>query len=404
MDEIPDRPITPLTGPQSPAARMAPRGRGGKSWLPERTERPIIPPALGRQLEALLASRRQKLRQFGLRAAIFILLPTALVWFYTAVIATPGYVCTYEITYQSYQPSSTLSSTLIQSSFGTNTADSIDYGTLLYEYIRSSQLAEQIDRQMHLRDYYSSDRIDWFSRLGRDASQAKLLSVEGYDPQFTMQLAQNIEKAADHMMDQLTAGPEAAAVIVATSQLAQANTALQAANNQLTAFRDTHGDFNPDFIAKELGTIIGALESQVANLRAQLIQDQANMQPGASQIVQLKLQIAGLESQIASERQRLAEQTGGTSYSDVVEQYQLLLSNQALATSIEQAAQQGLLVAEADAAQKQNYVVDFVPPYVPDQPTEPTPLIDAFETFLACLGLYGIGNLLFSAFRDQAGV
>jgi capsular polysaccharide transport system permease protein len=316
-----------------------------------------------------------------------------------------------------------LSSTLIQSSFGTNTADSIDYGTLLYEYIRSSQLAEQIDRQMHLRDYYSSDRIDWFSRLGRDASQAKLLSywqsrvsvsegfggyvtvsVEGYDPQFTMQLAQNIEKAADHMMDQLTAGPEAAAVIVATSQLAQANTALQAANNQLTAFRDTHGDFNPDFIAKELGTIIGALESQVANLRAQLIQDQANMQPGASQIVQLKLQIAGLESQIASERQRLAEQTGGTSYSDVVEQYQLLLSNQALATSIEQAAQQGLLVAEADAAQKQNYVVDFVPPYVPDQPTEPTPLIDAFETFLACLGLYGIGNLLFSAFRDQAGV
>jgi hypothetical protein len=31
-------------------------------------------------------------------------------------------------------------------------------------------------------------------------------------------------------------------------------------------------------------------------------------------------------------------------------------------------------------------------------------LDDTFITFLACVGLYGIGNLLFSAFRDQAGI
>jgi len=374
-------------------------------------------------LEALLATRRAKLRQFGLRAALFILLPSLLVWFYAAVIATPAYVCNYEITYQSYQPSAPLGSGPTQTTFGSNSSDSVDYGTLLCQYISSSQLAEQMDQQMGLRHYYSRRHIDWFSRLNRHATQSQLLaywqsnvvasegfggyitvSVTGYDPQFTLALSQNIYKAANQMMDRLTAEADAAQVNAASRQLIQANAALQAANDQLTAFRNAHGDFDPNYVATSLDTIIGSLEAQLANLRAQMVQAQANLQPNSSQIVKLKLQISGLESQISMERQHLAAQNDNASYSNLVTQYQTLLSNQSLATTNDQAAQQGLIMAQAVSDQKQNYVVDFVPPYVPQQPTEPRPLIDMFTTFLACICIYGIGNLLFSAFRDQAGV
>jgi capsular polysaccharide transport system permease protein len=384
---------------------------------------PAPPYGFGRQLEALLATRRAKLRQFIWRIGLFIILPSILVWFYTAVIATPAYQCSYQITYQSYQPSTTLASNLRQTSFGATSNSSIDYGTLISLYISSSQLAEQIDKQMNLRQYYSSRHIDWFSRLHPHATQAQLLkfwnsnvqasegfggyitvTVTGYDPQFTLALSQNIFNAANEMMAKLTADADAVEVQGATRELLQANVQLQDANDKLTSFRNAHGDFDVNSMASELDTIIGSLESQVANLRAQLDQAQANMQPNASQIVQLKLQISGLESQIATEAQRLAAQDNNASYSNLVTQYQSLLSNQALASTDYSAAQQGLIVAQAQAAQKQNYVVAFVPPYLPDKPNEPRPFYDMFVTLLGCICVYGIGNLVFSAFRDQAGI
>ncbi len=384
---------------------------------------PAPPFGFGRQLEALLATRRAKLRQFSWRIGLFILLPSILVWFYMAVIATPAYMCNYQITYQSYQPSTTLASNLRQTSFGATSNSSIDYGTLISLYISSSSLAEQIDKQMNLRQYYSSRHIDWFSRLDPHATQAQLLkfwqsnvqasegfggyitvTVTGYDPQFTLALSKNIFNAANEMMAKLTADADAAEVQAATRELLQANVQLQDANDKLTSFRNAHGDFDVNSMATQLDTIIGSLESQVANLRAQLVQAQANMQPNASQIVQLKLQISGLESQIDTEAQRLAAQDNNASYSNLVTHYQSLLSDQALASTDYSAAQQGLIVAQAQAAQKQNYVVAFVPPYLPDKPNEPRPFYDMFITFLGCICVYGIGNLLFSAFRDQAGI
>jgi capsular polysaccharide transport system permease protein len=176
------------------------------------------------------------------------------------------------------------------------------------------------------------------------------------------------------------------------------------ANTALTTFRNTHGDLDPTMIATELGTIEGTLETQLANLRAQLAQAQANLQPSATQIVQLNLQISGVEKQLEAERQRLANSNGQNSYSDTVAQYDLLLSNQQLASSTFQAAQQGLVIAQADASAKQDYVVDFVAPVLPDRPTVPDPMKSAGLAFLSCILVYSICNLLLSAMRDQTGV
>jgi capsule polysaccharide export protein KpsE/RkpR len=49
-------------------------------------------------------------------------------------------------------------------------------------------------------------------------------------------------------------------------------------------------------------------------------------------------------------------------------------------------------------------VVDFIPPTLPDRPTAPDPLISTGETLVACLMIYAILNLLYSAMRDQTGV
>jgi capsular polysaccharide transport system permease protein len=382
-----------------------------------------LPAGTAFQLETLFAMRRGRRRGFALRLGLFVALPALTVWFYTALIATPRYVCNFEVTYQAYQPNTTIGGTLTPSVIGSSVEDSIDYGTIIYEYIRSPALAAQVDQALKLREQFSDRKIDFLSRLGSNADQAGFLDywrkhvvvsegfggyltiqVQGFDPQKTLQLAQTINADADSMIDGLTARARAAEVQSATDQLNAAALTLRQADAALTSFRNAHGDLDPGFDATQLATVAGTLEAQLAALRAQLTQAQANLQPGASQIVQLDLQINGVESQIQAERQRLAANGGQASYSDIVATYDDLLANQQSASNAYQLTLQGLEMARADAASKQNYVVDFVPPILPDRPALPDPLVSSFETLLACLTAYGIVSLLLAAFRDQAGL
>jgi capsular polysaccharide transport system permease protein len=373
------------------------------------------------QIQLLYSLRANRFRSFLFRNGIFVVLPSLLVLIYTGLIATPRYVCTFQETYQVYQPTSTLSSTPVQSMV--SSADAVDYGAVIDEYIQSAALATQLDEQIHLRDHYSNAKIDWFSRLKKNASNAKYLSyynshvlvsegfggyitvtVQGFDPAFTLLLAKTINQDADAMLDGMTTQARQVEVKAATDQLNDASTALDVANQNLTTFRNAHGDLDPSMIATELGTIEGTLESQLAGLRAQLEQAQANMQPNASQIVQLNLQVAAVNKQLSDERLRLAANNGQTSYSNTVAAYETLVSDQQLATTTFQAAQQGLVLAKADAANKQSYVVDFVQPVLPDGPTVPNPLTSTLMAFLGCVLAFSIGNLLITALRDQSGI
>jgi hypothetical protein len=60
------------------------------------------------QVQFLLRMRANRLRNFLLRLCIFVVVPTLLVWVYTTVMVTHRYVCTFEETYQVYQPSAAL--------------------------------------------------------------------------------------------------------------------------------------------------------------------------------------------------------------------------------------------------------------------------------------------------------
>jgi capsular polysaccharide transport system permease protein len=383
---------------------------------------PKPPPAgMPEQLQLLLEMRNDRLRRFLIRAIVFMVVPTLLVLFYTGVIATPRYVSTFEVTYQVYQPTTSVGGGLVP--VATSQTDAIDYGAVIYQYVQSETLADKLDQQLHLRDYFSSDRIDWTSRLVKNATEPQYygyygnrvavsegfggyltITVQAFDAAFAQKLAQTINDDSNTMLDGITAQARQAEVQTALEQFNDAMTQLNQANQALTSFRNSHGDLDPSQIATELGTIEGTLESQLASTKAELAQAQANMQPNNSQIVQLNLQVAAIQKEIDSERARLAGADGTSNYSSTVADYETLVSNQQLATTNYQAAQQALLAARADATRKQNYVVDFVSPTLPDRPTAPNPWLSAGETLLACIIGYAVINLLYAALRDQTGV
>ena len=374
-------------------------------------------------LEILVETRRKRRSRFFMRLALFVGLPTLFMAIYSFVWATPRYVSEFEVTYQTYQPAQALSAGLVQSFMGVSTGSTIDLGTILYEYVRSPALLAKLDAKLHLREYYSSSKIDWPSRLNPHTSAENFLSyyrwhvaaseglggyltvdVQAFDPQYAFALAKAVDQACDEMIDDMTVRAREDEVKYAQDELNREEDRIRKARLALTDFQNAHGDLNPQTAATQLGQIAGGLESDLAKARSELAIVLQYMRADSPKVLQIKYQIKALEQQLRYERERLASSGGKTAYSQILNEYSALQLEQQFAQDAYLAAQQGLAVARADAARKQNYLIDFTPPYLPDKATIWLPLEYTATAFFASLLIYGISSLMIGAFRDQAGL
>jgi len=398
-----------------------------------RTEviRPVTRPApvpidteVKRYADMLILQRRERGRRTLRRLGLFILLPTVLVFIYAFFLATPRYISTVDLTYQLYQPQQNLSTGGLITNMFSSQGGTVDYGVLTYEYIRSGEMLAKLDAQLHLRDYYSSSKIDWPSRLSRNASDETFLEyynqrvvsvsqelggyldieVTAYDGAYAEAVAKAIVKATDEMVDRMQERARNDEVRFAEDELTRQQDREKKALSALTLFENDHGLLSPQSSATQLQQIAGGLESNLATARAQLSDSLSHLSPDAPQVVQLKSKIQALEDQILAQQRRLANSNDPTPYSKILEQYTLLQLEEQFAASAVQSAQQGLAVARADAARKQNYMVDFVAPSHPAHPTKWTAIDYTITTFAAALVLYGIISLTAGALRDQSGM
>ena len=378
---------------------------------------------VARHAQMLVEMRRTRRRRFFLQLGLFVGLPTLATAIYMFLIATPRYQSEFEATYQTYLAPRTLSSGIVQSFAGTSQNNTVDTGTILYEYIRSPALLQKLDHDLHLRTYYSNSRIDYLSRLGKRAPFEVFLAyyrshvtvseglggyltvdVQAFDPKFAQALARAIVVASDAMTDQITARARSDEIKVAEEEVAREEDRVRRSRMALAQFQNQHGAEDPERTATQLGDIVGKLESELAATRAQLAESQRDLAPSSPIVIQLKSQISALEQQLHREQSRLAGNGGGTPYSTLLEQYSALQLEQEFAKSAYLSAQQGLAVVRADVARREAYLVDFAPPTEPDQPSIYFPLIFTFSVFLILLVIYGFGSLVVGSFRDQAGI
>ena len=393
--------------------------------VPEGGGGPVGWPATAQYAVALVERRRARSRRLLGYFALVVLLPTLLTAGYTLLVATPRYTSEFELTYQTYRGPSSLASGLVQSVTGTAQSNLVDIGTIVYEYLRSSTLADKLDAELDLRRHFSAPGVDWFSRLPADSSREGVLDyyrahvqvsqglggyikvqAEAFDPAFAQALAKAIVAAADAMVDDLTARARSNEVKFAEAELGRQEERVRKARTALTAFQNRQGDQDPTRAATQLGTIVGTIEGQLSEARAQLANTTGSLAPNSPIAVQLKAKITSLEGQLKIEQGRLASDragngAGASPYSQVLDDYQGLQLEQDFAKNAYMAAQQGLVVARADAATKQNYLVDFIPPDLPQHESYGFAIEATATVFLASLLLFAFGSLLLGAARDQ---
>jgi capsular polysaccharide transport system permease protein len=409
----------------------APRREGNERWLarrgdnerkmaPSPSRTPMLAPRLAatlapwpepaEHLEVLLGMRRERKRRFLLRLALFCGLPTLLTALYMIFVASPRYVSEFQITYQTYQAPQKLSSGLVSALLGESQGNLVDYGVILDQYIRSPTLLKKLDAELHLREYFSSRKVDYISRMNPNASLETFLKyyhwyvspsyalggyltvdVQAFDPQFALKLSQTIVKACDQMIDDITARARQQEVKYAEEELNREETRLRNDRLALTNFQDAHRDINPPVSASQLTGIVGKLQSDLSAARTQLSDMLSYMSPNSPQVTAIKFQIAALEKQLKEQQQILANTGDGTPYSKILEEYSKLQVNEEFAKNAYQAAQQGLEVARADAARQQKASLAI-------------PVWYTLTALVVSLVLFGIGSLIAAAFRDHAGM
>ena len=406
-----------------PAATAIAAAEGGALVRPG----PVAPSwaAASPHARMLLTLRLRRRRRFLLRLAVFVGLPTLATAGYFLLFASPRYVAELQLTYQTYQPVQSLSAGLVQSVAGTSQSNSVDLGAIIYQYVRSAALLRQLDSTLGLRAAFSSPDVDWMSRMSPHASQATFLrvfrrrvsaseglggyltiDVEAAGPKQALDLAEAVAQACDRMVGEMSTRARRDELDFAAAEVARQEDRVRQARGALAAFQDLHRDLDPARMAGQLGAIVGTLESDLAVARTQLAQSVPFLSPGSPVIVQIRTRIASLEDQLRHEQGRLAGPAGsaGAPYSQTLAEYARLQLDEEFARTAYTSAEQGLVVARADAARKQDYLIDFVPPVLPDQPSLDTPLTVTLSVFLGTLlGMAAI-SLVAGALRDQAGV
>jgi capsular polysaccharide transport system permease protein len=305
----------------------------------------------------------------------------------------------------------------------------VDMSQVISAYLTSSDLLEKLDQSLHLREYYSNPNIDWWDRLSKDASAEKFLAyfqsrtsvrvdmggyltvdVQAFDPKMAQTIAQAMADGADKMVGAMSDRARRDTIGVAQKELSRAQDKLREATLDVTNFQNAHHDFNPTEAAAQFDTIIGALNTQLAQARSDLTNARTFLNDKAPSVISLKSKINALEKQIQVEKSRLASTEGtnveanDTPYSKRVADYTRLLLEQSFAKDGYVSAKSAFDVARTNAERKEGYAVTFVLPNLPQAPTEPDPLTYILSAFLISLIGYAIISLLVGSFRDQAGI
>ncbi len=430
--------IAVAKGPQRPQVQS------GNPGLPQRGLSTDLRVASAKQmiefdprvLEADSEEQFRRSRNFFLfRLFLFIVVPTLLAAFYSYIYATPRYVSEFEIVYKDTSSSGGGGLSALLGGGG------VDMNRLISDYMTSPQMLDIVDKKLDIRKDYSDASVDWLDRMPADAPREKFLKyfqkrvyvyedtggfliadVEAYSPERALAIATVIHDAADAMVSEIGDRPHRDMVDFTLKEMNRFKVALDRSTTAITNFREEHSDYNYLETVGQLSTVVGALQSQLAQTRADLVRARSTMSDTAPTVAFLKTKVASLEEQIATERTRfgisgegetpasrtarapersVSVRSDGDSYSKIAARYGEVVLAQELAKADYSAAAQAYEAAQLQLAKKTAYVVTFVDPSLPQRADKPDGKFIVLTVFVVAFLGYFILALIGSILMEQ---
>lgn len=292
---------------------------------------------------------------------------------------------------------------------------------VLYEFISSQQLVQQLESELRLRHMLEGNGYDPVFSLAPGASLEQLVRVwnrmvqvhqdkgsgvinvetRAFRPQDAQTINRAILRESQTLVDRLSRIARNDATRYAEEELERASQRLAEARKDFSEYQVRTGIVDPTIELQNQAGVQGALRQQLAEAiiaRERLASStRDNNDPRISQADNL---IEAIRNRLKSERSIVP--TGHEdSLAKVVGDFERLRAEQEFAQTAYYAASAALDSARAEATRRSRYLAVHIEPTLPETSTQPRRLILTSAVFLFLTLLWIIGSMVIYSLRDR---
>lgn len=351
---------------------------------------------------------------------LFVILPTLVTSFYYFVIAAGQYEseARFLVKGTATETTSALSQMLRTSSFGA--AESEQYS--IDDYLLSHDAVAALQSKMDLAAMFGRPEADWISELWYshptdlellnyyrkkvsvffDSSTGiTTLKVHAYRAEDAYQIAEALLQLGEERVNEFSKRSEEDTIRVASVEVSRAEERVSKAQQALTDYRVQQQSIDPEKSTATVLGVVGNLENELAQTRAQLTGMNSYLAQTSPQYVALTDRIKALESQITDQTSRLTGKNGAMA--PILAQYEQLALEREFADRGYDAALVSLETARQEALKQHLFVARVVEPNRPEEAGFPRSFLIVASVFIGLLVAYGIGWLIVAGVKEHAG-
>lgn len=339
-----------------------------------------------------------------------VVLPTVLAILYYGLIAADIYISESRFTIKSADQKRSQISSLANLVQTTGLSGGQEQANEVLAYVRSRDALRELEKDINVRQRFSSPQADFLSRFPQllsDSSFESLfkfydkmvdprmdaetgtatIKVKAFSAQDAYVINRRLLELSEALVNRLNARAQSKAIAEAQAQVALATERARSARTLLSQYRNSQSLIDPGKQAVGVLEIANAMVAERATLQAQLdlMRQVAPNNPSIpalrNRIHAISVQIAGQDSRVVGSGNGIASKMGG---------YENLLVEQEFATQSLNAANAALVQARSEAQRQQFYLERVVNPNLPDMPLLPKRLINILTVAAAALCLYFI--------------
>ena len=401
--------VDPGTPPSTAGGLPAPVAQGGIVAAPA--------PALA----APTLRRRRRVSPAWLSFLLMVATPTVVAGLYYLLLASGQYVAEFRFGLRSSEPLRTTGGMLL--SGGAAPAQTVLDSYAVAQYLRSRAILDDLGKSLDLRAMFSTAAADWPARLHLPVTIEELTAywrrqvdaffdpvngtivvrARAFSAGDALRLARGVLAACERLVNAMSARARRDALRQSENDVKTAERRLAAALAQLRDYRDKEGLIDPGKAADANAALAGRLRDEVLRADAELATMQVYLSAEAPALKLLEARIATLKAQedtLAGEATDTAA-TRRRALSRVLGGYEELDSERRFAETAYRHALEALDRARLEADRQQIYLVDFVPPRLPEEPLYPRRLRKVAIVFAAAFAVWAIGGLGLRSVRDH---
>lgn len=363
-----------------------------------------------RSIKDLKQHKERLNRLDSFKTVIYIMI---VVIFYYTFIAADRYVSNVSLSVKSTDGSSPVSLSGIESLVGVASSSTEDI-KLLQEYIKSFDMLQKLDEKINLRSLYEKQKIDLFFRIYSSTSKESYLkyyrdrihilfddttgllnvAVEGFSPEDARNISAAILEECERFINEISHNIAREQLRFAQGELESAKQKYKDAKNELLAFQNEYGVFDPQSLAKTKAGFITEIELQISKKETELNTMRSYLNDNAPEIAALKAELRAHKEQLEKERRKVASNASQDKLNDVVAQFEALYLNLSFAEDVYKTAITAVETTRIEIGRKAKQVVVIQSPYVPDSAAYPKKMYNIITIFVILTLIFGVVRLV----------